>query len=285
MMPACDGFMSSSKVAHGQRYQADDQRYDPYFDTVHQYQVGVAAWPDEKKATRKPLIAALALTPGASDDTILTATRDRAKKLGGPAKLDIATAHVTASAGSSDAPLFAAVEETVRLELERARKLKEKSDRLEEMAKHGEELKKAVDKEFENRGAEKADEKKTDKSREIRRELGGAVDSMRASSRDATKASRDAVDFLEDLGGALEAKEAAPRKGAHTDKPLPTPAPKAEAPKDEGKRPAKPEAKKPAAKPAQPATPPAEKPAQPATPPAEKPAAKPPPPPDEVFNP
>lgn len=283
-------FLGSTKVGQGQRYHADDDRLDPYFDSVHQQQVAATAWPDEKKASRRPLVNALALTPTASDDTLISATRERAKKLG-PAKLDVTTAHITPS-GSSDGPLFAAVEETVRLELARAHKLKATSDKLEEMAKHGEELKKTADKEFENRGADKADEKKTEKSREVRRELGASVDAMRSLSRDALKQSRDVQDFLEDLGSALETKDTPPRKTtdrSRESKPLPPlPAkaePKPDPPKEEAKpaKPSKP-AGKPAGKPAAPAEKPAgEKPAE--KPPAEKPPAKPAAPPDEVFNP
>ena len=298
--PGCDLFVGSSKVAHGQRYQSDDQRFDPYFDSVHQQQVAAAAWPDERKAARRPLVNALALTPGASDDTIVAATRTRAKKLGaGGGKLDVATAHVTPVGGAGDGVLFAAVEETVRLELDRARKLRATSDKLDEMAKHGEELKKAADHEYENRGAEKADEKKSEKRNEIRHELGGSVSAMRDLAHEANKNAKDAQDFLEDIGDAIEAKDApATRSRNRESKPLPpVPPPKVEPPKVEEPpkiepkptKPTKPEAKKPAVKPAErPAEKPAEKPEKPAEKPVEKPTEKPkppPPPPDEVFNP
>jgi hypothetical protein len=278
----CEPLMGDSKVAHGQLYQSDDQRYDPYFDSVHQQQVAAAGWLDEKKAARRPLIAALDLTPGATDETIVSATRSRAKKLGGGGgKLDVATAHVTPVGGAGDGPLFAAVEESARLELDRARKLRTTSDKLEDMAKHGDELKKTADHEYNGRGAEKADDKKTEKRNEIRRELGGSVGALRDLARDATQNTRDAQAFLEDLGAAIEAKDApARRRGDRESKAVPPPSPtvepaKVDEPKKEepvkaAKAP-KPEAKKPAAKPA-------EK-------PPEKPAAKPKPPPDEVFNP
>jgi hypothetical protein len=269
--------LSSSRIEHGQRYQSDDGRYDPYFDSVHQQQVAAAAWPDEKKGARKPLLDTLTLAPSANDDTIVSATRTRAKKLaGGGGRLDLATAKVT-PVGASDPPLFAAVEETVRLELDRARKLRATADKLEEMAKHGEELKKGADKEYENRGAEKADEKKTAKRNEIRRELGGSVSALRSLARDANKEARGAQDFLEDLGDAIEAKDAPPRRrGERESKPLPPPPPpkaepKPEEPKkEEPKKPAKPKSEEPRRRPV-------EK-------PAEKPAEK-PKPPDEVFNP
>jgi hypothetical protein len=284
-LPACDGFLSSSKVAQGQRYQSDDPHYDPYFDSVHQAQVAAAGWPDEKKAARKPLINVLALTPGAVDETIIFAIRERVRKPGGGgAKLDIASSHVTPG-GATDAPLFAAVEETARLELDRARKLKDKADKCDEMLKHGELLKDGAEKEQTNRGAEKADEKKNEKNREIRRELGGAVDSMRSLTRDAAKQSKEAQEFLEDLAAAVEAKERGKSTRGETRPLPPAPAPKAEDKKPDDKKPdekpskpSKPSKPKPAEKPAE--KPAGEKPA-----PAEKPAPKPAPPPDEGFNP
>jgi len=301
----CDQF-GSSKVAQGQRYSSGDTRYDPYFESVHQQQVAAAAWPDEKKAARRGLVATLALTPGASDDAIVSATRERAKKLGGQgAKLDLGGPRVTPTQGAtSDGALFSSIEECARAEQERAKKLKATSEKLEEMAKQGEALKKESDKEFENSGAQKADEEKQKKRREIRRELGGSVEALRSLARDATRAARDIDEFLGDLGSALEAKDT-PSRGrggsmGSDRRPSSSPPPpppkedpkpaKAEAPKEEpkhtdsGKKPAKP-AENAGKKPAKPADKPAEKPAdKPAEKPAEKPA-QPAKPPDEVFNP
>lgn len=276
----------SSKVAQGQRYQSQDQHYDPYFESVYQAQLAASAWQDEKKAARKPLVNVLSLTPTAADETLILAIRERIRKPGGSgAKLDIATSHVTPG-GATDSALFSAVEETARLELDRARKLKEKADKCDEMLKHGQLLKQAADDEASNRGADKADEKKSEKGREIRRELAGAVDAMRSLSRDAAKQSREGQEFLEDLAAALEAKERG-RDTRGAAKPLPPAQPKAEE--------KKPDEKKPDDKPSKPSKPtqpgsskpkpaPAEKPAPADKPaPAEKPAPK--PPPDEVFNP
>jgi hypothetical protein len=284
--------LGSSKVAQGQRYQSEDQRYDPYFDGVYQQQVAAAAWYDDKKAARRSLIGVLALTPSASDDTIVSATRERAKKLGGGggAKLDLASAHVSAAGGAGDPQLFAAVEELVRLELERARKLKAASEKLEEMSRQGEEHKHTADRDFENRGAEKADDKKTDKRTEIRRELGGAIDATRSLARDASRLAKDAQLFLEDLGSALEAKDTPPRgRGARGEPKAPPPPAKADEPKkadekkaDEARKAdekkaddARGRAGKPsdAGRKPRPAAPQADKPAD--KPPADKPAAKP----------
>jgi len=285
--PGCDQF-GNTKVAQGQRYSSGDSRFDPYFDSVHQQQVAAASWPDEKKATRRPLVNALALTPDAPDDTIVQATRERAKKLGGQgAKLDLAGPRVTATAGAtSDAALFAAIEETARAEQERARRMKATSDKLEEMAKHGEALKKDAEKDLQNRGAEKADEQKMEHRREVRSELGGAIESMRALSRDATHETREIDEFLGDLATALGQKDSPPRrrterKRAVTATPVVAPAAKPEPAKEDPPKSDEPKAKpkkadapkKPSGKPAAPA---GEKPA-----PAQ-PAQK---PPDEVFSP
>ncbi|MBX3186448.1 MAG: hypothetical protein KF819_05500 [Labilithrix sp.] len=285
-----------SKVAQGQRFVSGDQKYDPYFENVHQQQVAASTWPDDKKSVRRPLVNALALTPDASDDTIISATRERAKKLGGGgAKLELTGPHVTAQGGATnDGALFGAVEESVRAEQERARKLRGLMEKLDEMAKQGGELKKDADKAFENRGANKADEKKTESMRQLRHELGAAVDAMKSLARDATKSIKEGDEFLDDLGSALQMKET-PKRGRGGGG-FKTPAPPGTKPAtEEPKKPAPPaeEPKKPAPKAEPPKEPPrpkpkpaGEKPAE--KPPAEKPAEKPPAPkpaPEEVFNP
>ena len=263
----CDLFGSSTKVAHGQRYQSDDARFDPYFDSVHQQQVAAAGWPDEKKAARKPLIDTLTLPPNATDDAIVTATRTRAKSGG---KLDLASAHVT-PVGTGDPPLFAAVEESVRLELDRARKRRAAASQLEELAKKGEENKRTADREYENRGAEKADQKKSDQKMELRRELGAAVTAMRDLADEANRDAQSGQDFLEDIGDAIEGQ---PK--TRPSKPLPQASPSppmGAAPLPAEAKPSKP------AKASKPSSAPASKPASAA------PADKPKPPPDDVFNP
>lgn len=291
-----------SKVAQGQRYSSGDNRFDPYFESVHQQQISAAAWPDDRKAARRPLVTALALTPDATEDTILTATRERAKKMGGQgAKLDLTVPRVSASQGAApDASLFLAVEETARAEQERVKKLKATAEKLEEMAKQGEPLKKDADKDIENAGAQKADDTKMAKRREIRIEIMGAMDALRTLARDASRSAKDDEEFLEDLGGALEAREtprrsrggsmgsdrkpAPPPAEAKPAPPPPPPAPPPPPPKEEpkhGKQ--KPPPASPSPPPKKPAAPPAEKPTPP--PPAEKPAPPPQKPPDEVFQP
>jgi hypothetical protein len=282
-LTSCEGFLSSSKMAQGQSYQSGDSRYDPYFESVHREQVEAAAWPDEKKNARKPLVTALSLTPDVSDETLVRKTRERSQKHGG-----------------RDPSLAAPYEETRRLEIERGRKLFAAIDKLEALAKRGEELKEQADKEYSNRGAEKADEKKTEKSREVRRELVGAADACASLAKNARKSVRDAEEFLEDLAQAYDAKDA-PKRGEKRDRdksPFASPAAPAPAAKpddkpdepkkhDEPKKPhdkrhekGEPKAPPVAAAPLKPK--PTEKSSE--KPPAEKPAEK-PKPPDEVFNP
>lgn len=277
-LTSCEGFLSSSKMAQGQHYQSGDSRYDPYFDAVHREQAAAASWPDEKKSARKPLVVALSLTPDASDETVVRRTRERAEKHGG-----------------RDASLAGPYEETRRLEIERGRKLLAATEKLDALAKQGEDLKARADKEFENRGAEKADEKKTKKQREVRRELGGAADVCDSLAKKAKKGVREAEDFLDELARAYDASEAAKhgdRKSPFASPPPPPPPKPEEKPekpeepkKHEKKEEPKKHEKRPppvaAAKPKPPVEKPPEKPAEK----PEKPPEKPKPAPDEVFNP
>lgn len=303
--PLLVGCPPPSKVAQGQRYTSGDNRFDPYFDNVHQQQVAASSWSDDRKAARRSLVTALSLTPDASEDTILSATRDRAKKMGGQgAKLDLTGPKVTASQGATaDGALFAAIEECARAAQDRVKKLKAASEKLEEMAKQGDGLRHDADKDIENSGAQKADDEKMAKRREIRNELAGASDSMRSLARDAKSTAKDEEEFLEDLAASLQALDTPKRSrhgGGSMGSDRKTNLPAAEPPKEEPKA-AKPPAKEepkggkpPAAKPAQPpaagkkpSAPPAEKPPGEKPPPAEKPATPPPAqkPPDEVFSP
>jgi hypothetical protein len=275
---ACDMFLGSTKVGQGQLYAMGDEQYDEYFRAVHEEQVAGTSWPDEKKESRKDLASALSVTPTASEGTLLDATRERAKK-------------------GEEGGLRDAVSGTSRAELERARKMREANDRIAKLLEVGEVLKREADEARTNMGANKADEEKVKRARELSRELSASLDVLRALSRDATKEARRAEELAEDLGDALEGKErrardrsrettaAAPaaEKAAEADKgeePETAPAPAAPAKKPARKAGEKKAtaAPKPAAKP---------KPAEPVRA-AEKPKPAEPPPPkaaDEVFNP
>jgi hypothetical protein len=246
---SCALFQGRSKVAQGQLYQSGDGNYDPYFQTVHQQQTAAAAWPDEKKAARKPLVTALDAKPTASDESLVRETRSRAKD------------------GKLDGALNAAIEETKRAETDRAARLESASKKLEQLAKEGHQLEDEAKREYENRGAEKADEKKSEKKRELRHELSAAVDVVESLAKDAKNGAEDAEEFVAELAvaqGKEPPKE--PKEKPADTSPEPPRKPEPVAAPAPTKKPAKP----------RPPAPPSEKPEKPA-----KPAKQ----PDEVFNP
>jgi len=260
-LPACDFITGPSKVASGQLYQSGDGKYDPYFDAVHKEQIAAASWPDESKAARRPITTALTLPPNASNGTIVSATKAKKEK------------------GESN--IGHAVEETMIAETELSKKLAVHAERLDEMAKKGEELKKHAVEDRRNMGADKADEKKVEKKEQIKKEMSAAVGVVKDLADDARKGSKEAEELVTKLKAVWDIKED-PKK---PDPPAPPPE-KTEKP--EKKPPATPHEKKPAPKPA--AKPEEKKPVAKPSPPEEKPpVAKPAgtqkPPEGEVFNP
>jgi len=237
---ACVG---STKTAHGQLYQSGDGRYDAYFHAVHDQQTAANKWEEEKRASRRPIVSALSLAPESSEYTIVSAARAKKDGLSGP------------------------VDETRRNEMERAARLKAMSAHLDELTKQGKTYEEEAKKEYENRGAMKADEKKSEHAREVRRELDAAVDVSSSLSHDAKKYAQQAETFADDLAKAI---------GQEPGKHQPPPPPEEKKPEEKKPEPPPPPV---AHKPKPPPPPPAEKPKPPPTP-TEKPK-----PPDEVFNP
>ena len=256
-LAGCDLILTPTKTANGQLYQSGDGKYDPYFAQVHQEQVAAANWPDEAKASRKPIVTALDLRPGASNSTILAATRDK----------------------KGEASLGSAVEQTTAAESERARRLSATAAKLDDLQKRGEELKKQTIEDRRNLAADKADDKKVAKKDELKREMAAAVDVVESLADDARKGAKEAEDLASKLKAAWTGKS--------EDERAPV---KIEEKRDETREEKKEEKKKPepVAKKAPKSNPPAaKKPAAPKPEPDEKPA-KPQPaqkPPDEVFNP
>ena len=259
-LAGCDLILTPTKVANGQLYQSGDGRYDAYFATVHQEQLAAANWPDDSKAARKPIVTALDLRPGASNGTILAATRGK----------------------KGDASLGSAVEQTTAAELELARRLNAAAAKLDDMQKRGEDLKKQTIEDKKNLGVDKADEKKVAKKDEVKREMSAAVDAVESMASDARKGAKEAEDLAMKLKAAWTGREEDERAPAKVDdkkdekrddkrderrdeKKKPEPVAKKAPPKADAPKKPKPEAS------------PEEKPAKPT-----KPA---PPPSDEVFNP
>lgn len=180
-VPACEP-LSLSKVAQGQLYQPGDSRFDGFFESVHKEQVDAASWGDDRKAARKPLVSVVAVTPNASDAAMVEALEARTKK------------------GSSDlTAVTPAVDETSRAELERAKKLEVAGERLEQLAVQGRELADQQRRDYVNRGADKADEKKSAEMREVKSELYSAVDVISSLASDAKRGARSAKAFVADI--------------------------------------------------------------------------------------
>ena len=254
-LAGCDLILTPTKTANGQLYQSGDGKYDPYFAQVHQEQVAAANWPDEAKASRKPIVTALDLRPGASNSTILAATRDK----------------------KGEASLGSAVEQTTAAESERARRLSATAAKLDDLQKRGEELKKQTIEDRRNLAADKADDKKVAKKDELKREMAAAVDVVESLADDARKGAKEAEDLASKLKAAWTGKS--------EDERAPV---KIEEKRDETREEKKEEKKKPepVAKKAPKSNPPAaKKPAAPKPEPDEKPAKPAQKPPDEVFNP
>jgi hypothetical protein len=271
--PACDLVNKPTKTAHGQLYQSGDSRYDAYFTTVHQEQVASSNWPEESKNARKPIIAALSLKANASNPTIFSATRDK----------------------KGDASLAHAVDETVSAERELAKKLSSAAERLDELLKKGEELKKQTVEDRRNMAADKADDKKVAQKDEVKNEMSAAVDAVDSMATDAKKGAKEAEELATKLRGTWTGREDEEPLGTSDEKKDADKDKKDEKKdadkdkKDEKKKPSKkPKPEKPENKQEKPdgvaATPkkPAATPAAPADKAAPKPADK---GSDEVFNP
>ena len=259
----CDFVTGPSKVASGQLYQSGDGKYDPYFDAVHREQIAAANWADESKAARRPIVTALTLPPNASNSTIVSATKEK----------------------KGDASVGRAIEETSAAETELARKLNAHAERLDEMAKKGEELKKQAVEDRRNMAADKADEKKVEKKDEIKKEISAAVSVVNDLAGDARKGAKEAEELVaklkavwdggkEEPGETKKKDEKKPKPDDDEKKPEKKPAPKPEKKHEPEEKKPPPVAHKPAPKPDAPAEKPAPKPAA-----TQKPAE------GEVFNP
>ena len=174
---ACDLVNTPTKTAKGQLYQSGDGHFDSYFNQVHQEQVTASNWPDDSKQSRRGLVNALDLRAGSSNTAILGATRDRKG---------------TASLGPT-------VEATITSERERAKKLAAAENRLEELLKRGEALKKEAIEDRENMGADKVDDAKVKHRSEVKREVTAAVDATETMRDDAKRGSAEADELATKL--------------------------------------------------------------------------------------
>ena len=224
---ACLG--PQSRVHEGALYRTGESAYDAYFKDVHDLQLVDATFVDDKKASRKPLVDALELTPDPSDEILTQLARERilaAAATLGATKLDVGEGgvHFATSTGSRGGPdtdkLIAAIETTAASELERAKKLKEIQPRVEEVMKTGHELEPHVKEDFAKYGGQKPIE--------VRQELSGSIDALTVVNYHSRREARAAEAFVADLqravttGGGAAATGAWPAMSARPPPPSPS---------------------------------------------------------------
>ncbi len=245
---ACNLLGGQSRVRNGELFESGEVRYDAYFKEVHDLQVSSAGWVDDRKASRRPLVDTLKLTPEAADVSIVQAAHERITGVArdvGPTKLEIAgdEAHLTAVGASRvDDPtreLFKAVEATARAELLRAKALRSLPPKVDELTKSGRALEPHVREEFAKHGGRAA--------MDVQDELAASYEVLGSVSRDSRNGAREAEDFVADLQRAVatdpgDSNDKPPPPIAKTPKPKPAsgvaPSPVIPTPKPDQPRPA-----------------------------------------------
>ncbi len=271
---ACSVLGAPSRVRGGQLFSSGSARYDAFFGEVHAQQVAAAAWPEERKSARKPLVDALKLGVEADDAAIAQSTKDRLSS--GVLRLEVqgTDVHVVeASAAHHDGShdVFAALEQTAHAEVARANKLAEVPARAATLAKTGHDLEAHIGEDFAGEGQKPFD---------VREELHASYDVLQVIAEGAQRERRIADQFVAELGRAVSTGTEAPVAPLVQPKTKPVPV-----------------TSKPEPPPPRPATKPAPRPPPPPAGPVARPepvavAPKPPPPApkpksetNEVFNP
>ena len=228
----CSALGEPSRVRAGQLYASGSPKYDAYFGEVHAQQVAAAAWPEERRLARKPLLDALKLGAEGDDAALVQLTKDG---MGGSAlHLEVrgTEAHVVAaSAARRDAPhdlVIAGVEQTAQGEIARSKKLRELPRRLDELAMVGHILETHLGEDFAGQGHKPFD---------VRAELHVSYDVLQTLSEDAKREQKLADQFISELGRAVAtgsevpaAPPAAPEKQGKGKPSAPVKPPKAEEP-------------------------------------------------------
>lgn len=210
-----------SKVAEGQLYSSGEGRFDLYFQKVHAEQVAAKSWDADKKGARKPLASYVGVGEAQSNAALFDAVK--AKAQGGPYKLEVeGGSPKVVVPPKGDAGLARAAEESVRMHLAHAKRVKETGAKADDLAREGEGLEPSVKQRYAATGG--------DKEREVKRELKAAVVAMRHVARDAKHEDSDVEDFVKGLADALGApapkaagSAAAPPKSTGAGKPTPKP--------------------------------------------------------------
>jgi hypothetical protein len=282
-LSGCNLLGGPSRVKSGELFETGSERYDAYFKEVHELQVSSIGWSDERKASCRPLVDALKLTPEAADVSIVQGAHERvmtAVRDVGPTKLEVAGEEVhfiAASPGKVDEPmreLFRSIELCAHGEVSRAKELRAIPPKVDGLAKSGRDLEPHIREDFAKRGGRAG--------MTVQEEMTASYEVLDTISKDARNGARAAEDFIADLQRAIETDKS--DRPDEKDSPKDTKDAKPSEPKNGTKpaaKPAEPKPKPPAAKPK-----PEPKPAEAEPKPEPKPKPKPKPPAEgEVFNP
>jgi hypothetical protein len=201
---------AQTHVAEGQLYTAGEESFDAYFRAVHAMQVDEDGWAEAYKTTRRPLVTTLALAD-ASSDLVLQASHEHAAGLvqtGG--SLRVADGgHVVAGKGTkTDAPFFKAVEDTLRAEIERAKRLENEAAKADALSKMGHDLEPHVHVEYARAQPTRV--------HELRLELRASFDAIEQAREDARRYAREAGEFANELQKSLAFNAGKPKNGVAT---------------------------------------------------------------------
>ncbi len=276
LTPACL-LGGRSRVRDGQLYAPGTPTYDAYFREVHGVQAASPKWSDERKTARKPLCDELKTSCDAPDATLAQLTHERMSEVArqsGPLSLELVgdDARMVAANGAKGIPasarsLFHAVEITAKGELDRGRRMRATSLKVDQLVRQGHDYEERVDRDFTQKNAGKASE--------VKNELAASVDVLTPHAATTRAYAQGAEDFVLDLKRAIVTASATPVAPASS-----APAGAGAAPKGRGTvaPPSPPTLPSISAKP----TPATDGDAASAKPAAKKPAAA---PAEEVFNP
>ncbi len=222
-----------TNMAEGRLFATGETRYDAFFKDVHTQQAAFPFWSDDKRATRKLLTTELDLVVDVDERSLASATRERAKSSG--YFLDEANPNdlrVLALSGTKvDLGFAKSVEEALRGERVRSRKLRVAESGLVELEKVGRDLLGRVSEDFAKKGI--------DKTREVRAELNASVLAVGKLKAEVSRFAKEADECSALLAEAIQGKgvdkkipkrapvpSAAPAKREPKPQTIPAPSPK-----------------------------------------------------------
>ncbi len=200
---ACELLGPPSRVRDGILYKSGDAKYDAYFAEVHDAQVDAASWDDDKRSGRKPLTTALKLAGDVNDSTITEVTREEIETAAdlGASKLDVNGDDVhlvgdhAATVTGNTATLVQAIEQCVRAEVAREKKMRAALPKIETLIDTGRGLAPHILDDFAKDGSPK--------QREVRNELNAAIDVLGSVDRQGKRDAENADTFVVEMQKAV----------------------------------------------------------------------------------